>query len=511
MVGITSLPQDVLRYLNNFLGIREQFYFKNLNRFTREALNMKDRVEKTFKISGLESVADNEPELAGVMRLAWTSHDPFLFFAGLLVDFISGKKPYKVINRPLLLHLVRNFPTYEQKCGILKQSEFLAIMCSRKGQFDLVFELFRGYPDLLKNREIFGQFENRDFLIEMIEMLGTNRPNTLHYLNALLIDERNPNPDLIKNVCGQLIAECIINDLPQSYYEEIFDFNPEYLEFLFNELIISTNVPESEYARIYALLTNIFEKYSSALANIPNFTIIRMIIDVRFGSFELQNLNFEALGDKLKSLLIKAALLANKNFLFLCAERDLDRILEFQNLNVNDVQAKSFKVVFEMIQSNPDKFKNESHSLFHFVMKFYAVKNLKLKGDFIYYDFVASENLLEFGFPPGLQIKWRRSTDGRIMEFIQLDMKVLNETAINTFIPDLIEYYENHFIRGTPLYTSYEFIEFISTFRNILLFLLEYGIKLEISSDFSLEKLEKYLDLDNFDLTTSMIHLFLFN
>jgi hypothetical protein len=160
MVGITSLPQDVLRYLNNFLGIREQFYFKNLNRFTREALNMKDRVEKTFKISGLESVADNEPELAGVMRLAWTSHDPFLFFAGLLVDFISGKKPYKVINRPLLLHLVRTLPEYEQKCGILNQSEFLPIMCSRKGQFDLVFELFRGYPDLLKNREIFGQFEN---------------------------------------------------------------------------------------------------------------------------------------------------------------------------------------------------------------------------------------------------------------------------------------------------------------------------------------------------------------
>jgi hypothetical protein len=339
----------------------------------------------------------------------------------------------------------------------------------------------------------------------MIEMLGTNPPNTLHYLNALLIDERNPNPDLIKNLCGQLIAECIINDLPLSYYEEIFDFNPESLEFLFNELIISTNFPESEYARIYALLTNIFEKYSSALSNIPNFTIIRMIIDVRFGSFELQNLNFEALGDKLKSLLIKAALLANKNFLFLCAERDLDRILEFQNLNVNDVQAKSFKVVFEMIQSNPDKFKNESHSLFHFVMKFYAVKNLKLKGDFIYYDFVASENLLEFGFPPGLQIKWRRSTDGRIMEFIQLDMKVLNETAINTFIPDLIEYYENHFIRGTPLYTSYEFIEFISTFRNILLLLLEYGIKLEISSNCALEKLEKYFDLDNFDLTSRIL------
>jgi hypothetical protein len=180
----------------------------------------------------------------------------------------------------------------------------------------------------------------------------------------------------------------------------------------------------------------------------------------------------------------------------------LNRILEFQNLNVNDVQAKNFKVVFEMIQSKPDNFKNESRSLINFVMKFYAVKHLKLKDGFIYYDFVASENLLEFGFPPELQIKWRKSTDGRIMEFIPLDMKVFNETAINTFIPDLIEYYKKHF---TPLYTSYEFIEFISKFSNILLSLLEYGIKLEISSDFSLEKLEKYFDLDNFDLTSRIL------
>jgi hypothetical protein len=85
----------MLRYLNNFLENQDQFYLKNVNRFTRQALNMKEQVEQTFNIAGLENVDDNEPELAGIMRLAWIHHDPILFFAALMEEVACEKKPYR--------------------------------------------------------------------------------------------------------------------------------------------------------------------------------------------------------------------------------------------------------------------------------------------------------------------------------------------------------------------------------------------------------------------------------
>jgi hypothetical protein len=73
-LGIEDIPLDLLRHMNDFLDNRDVFNLKNVNRFTRESLPLKKLVEQTFNISGLEGIDDNEPELAGVMRMAWTSH-----------------------------------------------------------------------------------------------------------------------------------------------------------------------------------------------------------------------------------------------------------------------------------------------------------------------------------------------------------------------------------------------------------------------------------------------------
>jgi hypothetical protein len=497
--SFSVLSIDMLLYLNNFLGFRDQFCLKNVNRFTRDSLNLKERVMHLFHIYGLESFDDNEPELAGVMRLAWTSNDPFLFFAALFEDVSGEKRPYKVILRPLVLHLARTFyaldSQYKEKFYRHRfYDRYLAKICCKKGHFDFVFEFSRGHPQLL--RELISGFENRN---ELIEIFRANSQYARQYLDALLTDECNKCWYSIEERFGRWIAECIINNFPQSYYEELFDFDPKYLEILFNQLIISSNIPESEYSRIYSLLVNIFEKYSDALAKIRNFTIIRMIIDVRFGSLELvsfQDKNLESLDFKLKCLLIKAALLANKNFLFLCEERDFNRILEFQNLNVNDVQAKNFKVVFEIIKSNTDIFENE-FSLFSFVTKFYAVKHLKLEGNSVAFYCSVSGNLLEFGFPPEFRFEFDK--------FLQIfvNMKVFNETGITTFIPDLIYYLNNRLRQGIIVSPSYEFIEFISNSPNLLNSMVKNGIKLEINGD--IEIFEKYFNLDNFELTNQLI------
>jgi hypothetical protein len=93
---LDELPDDMLRYVNPYLSYQEQDYFRNISGLTLTALTLKKKVEQIFNISGLENVADNEPELAGVLRFSWTSHDPFFAFVALMEDVFSEKRSYEV-------------------------------------------------------------------------------------------------------------------------------------------------------------------------------------------------------------------------------------------------------------------------------------------------------------------------------------------------------------------------------------------------------------------------------
>jgi hypothetical protein len=516
------LPNDIVRLIAGFLDAKHITYLRVVNSLTFHSITLKVAVELIFKISGLESIDDNEPELAGVMRMAWTSYDPLLSFAALMEEVVVGKKPYEVIFRPLILYLTRSFRALGQEENREYKKSFyarfhipfegyLANICAIKGHHDLAFQIARDDAKIL--RDFVSKFEDKTMLMKIF---GANDQYMKQYFDALTIYKSN-------HYCNSIsiwIAECIINGFPEKYYVNLFIVQPEILEVrvknLIDHLFFSTDVPEADYSRIHDQIVNFLEIHSDKLTNIEKFTVLQMINNIRFGALNLNNLHvmeFGSLDNQLLCLLAKAALLANnKEELFLYVytryksifgDGVMDQILSFESLNANSLQAKNFKIIFEMIQTNPDDiFKSES-SLLLFVIKFYAVKQLKLEGNLATFEFVASENLLEFGFPEFLIITKEDNDVYNVIMCIFRYMKVFNEDAMNSFMSDFIEYQKILSISQEVNPVSYEFIEFISKLPDLLHFMEGNGIKLGFWR--GPETLEKYFNLPNFHLTSKII------
>jgi hypothetical protein len=107
--SFSRLPTDIIRLIATFMEPGEIVNWRYVNCLTLSSLSLKKLVEQIFNISGLECISDNEPELAGVLRFARNSHDPFLFFKALINDIICENKPYNVLFRPLTLNLFQTF------------------------------------------------------------------------------------------------------------------------------------------------------------------------------------------------------------------------------------------------------------------------------------------------------------------------------------------------------------------------------------------------------------------
>jgi hypothetical protein len=119
--SFNDLNYDMIRLIATFMKPKEIVNWRYVNCLTLSSLPLKKLVEQTFNIFGLESVADNEPELAGVMRFAHISHDPFFFFKALMNDVVEGKKHYNALFIPLILHLFQNsFP----RLGLQNKNEY---------------------------------------------------------------------------------------------------------------------------------------------------------------------------------------------------------------------------------------------------------------------------------------------------------------------------------------------------------------------------------------------------
>jgi hypothetical protein len=133
-------------------------------------------------------------------------------------------------------------------------------------------------------------------------------------------------------------------------------------------LFFSVNVPEFEYERIHNQVSMIFDIYSGEM---PMVAVLRMINDIRFGLFDLNdfqavNLDFIKDNNQFRQI-ANAALLANKRDLFFYIYEKyklilgfMDQIVDLMNLNLNSLQAKCFKIIFEMIQA-------ESHRHFQMI------------------------------------------------------------------------------------------------------------------------------------------------
>jgi hypothetical protein len=107
--SFNRIPPDMIRYIATFMEPKEIANWRTVNGLTRFSIPLKKAVELIFNISGLDGIVDDEPELAGVMALALTSHDHVLFFTALLEDVVCGKKPYEVLFSPLMLYIIRTF------------------------------------------------------------------------------------------------------------------------------------------------------------------------------------------------------------------------------------------------------------------------------------------------------------------------------------------------------------------------------------------------------------------
>lgn len=537
-IKLDNLPSVLIWNIAKFLKPNGIAIMRNLNHSTRSSFPLSILVNMIFNISGLEINADNEPELDNIMKLAWISHDHFLCFAALMEEVVVRKKTYNFIFRPLILNLLKIFraldyqkkKTYEQYFYERFQNPvevYLASLCAEKGHFDLFFQIANNDANVLE--DFFINFQNSKEVLELFRANPDYAEKCLH----ILLDRGN------KYMLAWWIAKFIINDLPQSYYEGFFGRDTKVLEFMTSFLFFSVDVPESNYERIYNQVRKILYTYSGEISNAPNLAVLGMINDIRFGLFDLDDLqaafaNFDFFNDKSQICQIaKAALLADKKDLFFDVYQKyksmlgfMDQIVNFFDLNLESLQVKSFKIIFDMIQTasnqnfemihfdsaafhemlkiDPDYIFNTNladpknifetyDSLYSFVTKFYAVKNLKMEGNLVTLRFVLAENLLHFGFPAVLEFV--QPIDYHLYHFIGTLLrliKVFDENAMISFILDLIEFYKNISESKNYFYSSFDLAEFISISPNLLQLIQDEGIIFYLDGN-----LERYFDLPN--------------
>jgi hypothetical protein len=83
-----KLSYDMIRHIATFIEPEDIVNWRYVDCLTLSSLSLKKLAEQTFDISGLESISDNEPELAGVLRLARISHDHLLLFKAFMKEVV---------------------------------------------------------------------------------------------------------------------------------------------------------------------------------------------------------------------------------------------------------------------------------------------------------------------------------------------------------------------------------------------------------------------------------------
>jgi ankyrin repeat protein len=154
-----DLRYDMIRHIATFIEPEDIVNWRYVNCLTLSSLSLKRLVQQTFNISGLESIADNEAELAGVMRFAYICHDHLLLFKAFMKEVVWEKKPYVFLFSPLMLHLLRTF----RELGAREKQEYqhyfkrkfknnvecyIIKVCLKKGHFNLVFGIVNNNNDL---------------------------------------------------------------------------------------------------------------------------------------------------------------------------------------------------------------------------------------------------------------------------------------------------------------------------------------------------------------------------
>lgn len=333
--SFNHMPADIITHINGFIGKADFFRLRSVNKTAWNALTLKRRVQETFKIAGLDNVTDNEPDFSRVLKLP---SDSFNFALGLIRHFTGPKKSYQALSRPLIVHLfgiINSFSIKEKnqffscitcswkaKIPAISIERVVARICVEYGHLDLLFDFLKEYPRGIVYPFYF--YENRG---KYFELFSENPLYLNQFLDALIITHET----VVRSPLDIWISKCITNDLPEQYYSRLFEYNPKWIKFVAAYLFSSSPLPESEYSRVHSQISRIFDNYSGFLANSSNIDIFRISNDIRFGSFDLNDLNLMDFGfikDRFDCHLIaKAAYLTKKRYLFrgICSKFNLEQ------------------------------------------------------------------------------------------------------------------------------------------------------------------------------------------
>lgn len=506
------------------------FLNKRLYSLFHEKYPLKHYLNQRFEVPELTCVNANEPELHGVLSLSWCRNDPILLFDSLCEDITSGKKPYQAISRPLILFLIKTFKEFsaEQRSGFrtfywhkyfLSFEYIFAKFCINTGNVDLSFDILQDKPRLLI--DLFIKIENSE---NLFKFLISNPHLAMKFQRIFLMHEMNINHDNWK--ASKWVAWCIIYGAPIEFYISILNLAPNILNYLYDDLFLSTKIPESENYRIYIRMMTHFVKYSFQLSeNIKNLDLLMLINGIRFGSNVPNILNLSDFEEDELVLIAKAALISFEKDLFLeiyykyntytkiswpfalsyssLRYNIMEQILiMIQNDNYN-ISLDRLKFIFELLATNTEGFGSEIY--LHFIMKFYAIKDFETGWFGMTFNFLAPVDLLAIGFPAKIQAKMHIYFSGfSIIQNMFSYMEVIDQNLLIQFLNS----YEKcpNFERRQIV--SFEFIEQISRYPPLLNRFKNTDVKL--SFILGSERIERYLDIPNLRETVQIIDHFRF-
>lgn len=286
--SINDLPGHVLFHISSFF--KNQNPYENISQINWHCFHafhgefsLKQIVINRFDIPEFEFVDENEPELFSMLKLSWCSDKAFVLFACLMEDLV--KKSYKVLSRPLILHVHGMFLkfTFDQQLKYIfylnneysaNFADHLANICGYYGHYDLAFEYLQDDPKSLV--KVFSKIENRQSVMEFFK---SNPQNAIKHGLACLEGDRTDY-----SYACLWVAQCLIYDAPVAFYTELLSLKPIILKHMERDLFHSIRIPESEYPRIHAQMKELFHVYLLPVIN-RDFAYYDLINDLRLGVF----------------------------------------------------------------------------------------------------------------------------------------------------------------------------------------------------------------------------------
>ena len=513
--NIDSISSDLLFHIGSFLN-NPYKSLGPLNSSCRDTFHQNFLTR--FNIPELMGVDKSEPELPDIFNLAWCRNDPFLLFGCLFEDISSGKKPYKVIFRPLIWYLARTFKelTMEDPDNFIAYfgSKFyssfeihMANICAKNGHFDLVFEFLIEIPeDLIK---CLTGIEDRQDLMKFFKSnsrLAIQYEHTLIYFMSIKISDDETKREYSR-ISLKWITDCILYDAPEEFYNDMFNLIPELLKLLNDELFFRLricDVPESEYPRIHFQMRKLINVLTDT-----DYDFYSLINDIRFGNDEPQSLNLSNFDEKGLVFIAEAAFFGNKLNLFLeiydkfnnytssNGQRYtiLDSIVTLIELNNLRMKKNNCKLIYKLIASVSSS-EDFLHNYLRFLAKLYAVKGFKLEGISLFiFEFVALEDLMALVFPPKINVKTDKMLNqyfiNYFIENVFSYIKVVDEQTVSSF---LAVYKKSHYFKKEH-FASIQLLELISKSPNLLQRFKEADIKFRLYDD--PKSMETYLNIPN--------------